>query len=40
MERTTHDDMQHNGNVFVLKGVECRNGTACPDQLASVLEAE
>ena len=32
--------MQHNGNVFVQKGVECRNGTSCPDQLARALEAD
>ena len=26
--------------VALLKGVVCRNGTSCPDQLARALEAE
>lgn len=26
--------------IGVLKGVPCRNGTSCPDQLARALEAE
>ncbi|MBQ9694527.1 MAG: TIGR03905 family TSCPD domain-containing protein [Kiritimatiellae bacterium] len=25
--------------VALLKGIQCRNGTSCPDQLARVLEA-
>ena len=26
--------------IAVLKGIPCRNGTSCPDQLARALEAE
>lgn len=26
--------------VGLLKGIQCRNGTSCPDQLARALEAE
>ena len=26
--------------IRLLKGVQCRNGTSCPDQLARALEAE
>ena len=26
--------------VSLLKGIQCRNGTSCPDQLARALEAE
>ena len=26
--------------VATLKGIQCRNGTSCPDQLARALEAE
>ena len=26
--------------VALLKGIQCRNGTSCPDQLAHALEAE
>ena len=26
--------------VALLKGIQCRNGTSCPDQLARALEAE
>ena len=26
--------------VALLKGIQCRNGTSCPDQLACALEAE
>ena len=26
--------------IALLKGVQCRNGTSCPDQLARALEAE
>ena len=26
--------------IALLKGIECRNGTSCPDQLARALEAE
>jgi len=26
--------------VALLKGIPCRNGTSCPDQLARALEAE
>ena len=26
--------------VALLKGVQCRNGTSCPDQLARALETE
>ena len=26
--------------ISLLKGVQCRNGTSCPDQLARALEAE
>ena len=26
--------------VALLRGVQCRNGTSCPDQLARALEAE
>ena len=25
--------------ISLLKGIECRNGTSCPDQLARALEA-
>ena len=26
--------------VTLLKGIQCRNGTSCPDQLAQALESE
>ena len=26
--------------IALLKGIQCRNGTSCPDQLARILEAE
>ena len=26
--------------IAILKGIPCRNGTSCPDQLAHALEAE
>ncbi len=26
--------------IALLKGIECRNGTSCPDQLAKALEGE
>ena len=26
--------------IQALKGIQCRNGTSCPDQLARALEAE
>ena len=26
--------------ITLLKGIQCRNGTSCPDQLARALEAE
>ena len=26
--------------IAQLKGIQCRNGTSCPDQLARALEAE
>ena len=26
--------------ISLLKGIPCRNGTSCPDQLARALEAE
>lgn len=26
--------------IQLLKGIQCRNGTSCPDQLARALEAE
>ncbi len=26
--------------VAMLKGIQCRNGTSCPDQLARAIEAE
>ncbi len=26
--------------IGLLKGIQCRNGTSCPDQLARALEAE
>ena len=26
--------------IALLKGIPCRNGTSCPDQLARALEAE
>lgn len=26
--------------VSLLKGIQCRNGTSCPDQLARALEAD
>jgi len=26
--------------VALLKGIQCRNGTSCPDQLARALEAD
>ena len=26
--------------ISLLKGIQCRNGTSCPDQLARALEAE
>ena len=26
--------------ICLLKGIQCRNGTSCPDQLARALEAE
>ena len=26
--------------ITLLKGIQCRNGTSCPDQLALALEAE
>ena len=26
--------------VSLLKGIQCRNGTSCPDQLARALESE
>ena len=26
--------------IATLKGIQCRNGTSCPDQLARALEAE
>ena len=26
--------------IDLLKGIQCRNGTSCPDQLARALEAE
>lgn len=26
--------------IATLKGIQCRNGTSCPDQLAQALEAE
>lgn len=26
--------------IQTLKGIQCRNGTSCPDQLARALEAE
>ena len=26
--------------IQMLKGIQCRNGTSCPDQLARALEAE
>lgn len=26
--------------VSLLKGIQCRNGTSCPDQLARALEAQ
>ena len=26
--------------IAVLKGIQCRNGTSCPDQLARALEME
>ncbi len=26
--------------VSLLRGIQCRNGTSCPDQLAQALEAE
>lgn len=26
--------------ISMLKGIQCRNGTSCPDQLARALEAE
>ncbi len=26
--------------VALLKGIQCRNGTSCPDQLARALESE
>ncbi len=26
--------------VQMLKGIQCRNGTSCPDQLARALESE
>lgn len=26
--------------VALLKGIQCRNGTSCPDQLAKALEAD
>ena len=26
--------------IAMLKGISCRNGTSCPDQLARALEAE
>lgn len=26
--------------VKVLRGIECRNGTSCPDQLAKALQTE
>ena len=26
--------------VATLKGIQCRNGTSCPDQLARALESE
>ena len=26
--------------IAMLKGIQCRNGTSCPDQLAQALESE
>ena len=26
--------------IAMLRGIQCRNGTSCPDQLAQALEAE
>lgn len=26
--------------ISMLKGIQCRNGTSCPDQLARALESE
>lgn len=26
--------------IALLKGIQCRNGTSCPDQLARALEAD
>ena len=26
--------------IATLKGIQCRNGTSCPDQLAKALEAD
>lgn len=26
--------------IALLRGIQCRNGTSCPDQFARVLEAE
>lgn len=26
--------------IAMLKGIQCRNGTSCPDQLARALESE
>ena len=26
--------------IAALKGIQCRNGTSCPDQLARALEAD
>ena len=26
--------------IVTLKGIQCRNGTSCPDQLARALESE
>ena len=26
--------------ILLLKGIQCRNGTSCPDQLARALEAD
>ena len=26
--------------IAILKGIQCRNGTSCPDQLARALEAD
>ena len=26
--------------IALLKGIQCRNGTSCPDQLARALESE